>query len=130
MKYLALVAFAVVLAVVAARPEEKAYTSRFDNVDIDQILKTDRLFRNYFNCLMEKGKCTPDGKELKRLLPDALKTDCLKCTTKQREGVDKVLRHMLEKRPTEWEELKKKYDPENLYTDKYQKQAEDRGIKI
>lgn len=129
MKYLALIAFAVVLAFVAARPEE-VYTSRFDNVDVDNILKSDRLFRNYFNCLMDKGKCTPDGKELKRLLPDALKTDCTKCTKKQRESVDKVLKHMIEKRKTEWDDLKKKYDPDNVYTTKFEKEAESRGYKI
>ena len=43
----------------------QTYTSKFDNVDLDQILKSDRLLRNYLNCLLDKGKCTPDGAELK-----------------------------------------------------------------
>ena len=43
----------------------QTYTSKFDNVELDQILKSDRLLRNYLNCLLDKGKCTPDGAELK-----------------------------------------------------------------
>jgi len=42
------------------------YTSKFDNVNLDQILKSERLLNNYFKCLMEKGPCTPDAAELKR----------------------------------------------------------------
>lgn len=41
------------------------YTTQFDDIDIDQILKSDRLMRNYINCLLEKGKCTPDGLTLR-----------------------------------------------------------------
>lgn len=55
------------------------YTTKYDSVNLDDILKSDRLLNNYFNCLMERGKCTPDGNELKRTLPDALKTECAKC---------------------------------------------------
>lgn len=50
------------------KPEEDTkYTSKYDNVDLDQILKNDRLLNNYVKCLLEKGKCTPDGAELKSM---------------------------------------------------------------
>lgn len=55
----------VCLAMVAYAVEQK-YTTKYDNIDIDEILKSDRLFKNYFNCLMDIGKCTPPGSELKR----------------------------------------------------------------
>lgn len=41
------------------------YTTKYDNVDLDNIIKSDRLMKNYVNCLLERGKCTPDGEELK-----------------------------------------------------------------
>lgn len=41
------------------------YTTKYDNVDVDEIIKSDRLLKNYVQCLLEKGKCTPDGAELK-----------------------------------------------------------------
>lgn len=52
------------VSVVAARPDTK-YTTKYDNVDLDEILKSDRLLNNYIKCLLEQGKCTPDGQELK-----------------------------------------------------------------
>lgn len=42
------------------------YPTKYDNVDVDEILNNDRLFNSYFKCLMETGKCTPEGEELKR----------------------------------------------------------------
>lgn len=113
MKYILVVAFAV-LVCVAARPEDK-YSTKYDGVDIDEILKSDRLFNNYYKCLMDKGKCTPDGSELKRHLPDALKTKCSKCSEKQRSGTDKVIKYLRENKVAQWESLQAKYDPEHVY---------------
>jgi len=42
------------------------YTTKYDNVNIDNILNNDRLVASYFKCLMETGKCTPEGEEIKR----------------------------------------------------------------
>ena len=60
----------VILAVIlfvgmaSAKPAEK-YTTKYDNIDLDEILNNDRLYQKYFQCLTNKGKCTPDGKLLK-----------------------------------------------------------------
>jgi len=51
-------------------PNGDKYTTRYDNLDVDAILKSERLLRNYFNCLMEKGPCTREGMELKSELSD------------------------------------------------------------
>lgn len=129
MRYCVALVFTICLAVVVARPEEK-YPSRFDNFDVDRVLRTDRLFHNYFNCLMDKGKCTPEGRELKKLLPDALRTNCEKCTERQRNGTDRVLRFIVQNKKAEWEELRQKYDPENIYVPQYREAAAARGITI
>jgi hypothetical protein len=63
----------------AQKTQGGVYTTKYDGVNLDEILKSDRLLNNYFKCLMDKGKCTPDGTELKKTLPDALKTGCEKC---------------------------------------------------
>jgi hypothetical protein len=55
----------VVIATTEAHPESEKYTTKYDNVDLEEIIKSDRLLKNYVNCLLEKGKCTPDGTELK-----------------------------------------------------------------
>lgn len=63
MKLCAIFVLVCVFGVVFAG--EGKYTTKYDNVDLDQIIKSDRLLKNYVNCLLEKGKCTPDGAELK-----------------------------------------------------------------
>jgi hypothetical protein len=63
-------------------------------------------------------------------LPDALKTDCGKCSEKQRQGTEKVIRYLIEKKPKQWEELQKKFDPEGVYAKKYEAEAKEKGIKV
>ncbi|WP_082558797.1 A10/OS-D family protein [Kitasatospora sp. MBT66] len=106
-----------------AEPEHEKYLTRFDNIDVDRILKSDRLFTNYFNCLMDRGKCTPDGKELKSLLPDALRVNCAHCTNRQKKGTDRILRFIVKNRPTEWKQLEEKYDPDDIYVARYNSHA-------
>ena len=54
------------IGVALAKPAEEKYTTKYDNIDVDEILGNPRLFKNYVNCLLEKGNnCTPEGKELK-----------------------------------------------------------------
>ncbi|RZF35337.1 hypothetical protein LSTR_LSTR003777 [Laodelphax striatellus] len=121
----------LLVAAVSAKPKpaEKKYTTKYDNIDLDEILNNQRLFDNYYKCLLG-AKCTPDGQELKEALPDALATACSKCTEKQRVGTEKVIRHLIEKKPTEYAELEKKYDPQGTYKRKYQAEAIKRGIKV
>lgn len=127
MKLLILVVCALVAAINA---QSSGYTTKYDGVNLDEILKSDRLLNNYFKCLMETGKCTPDGNELKRTLPDALKTECSKCSEKQKAGTERVIRYLIEKKPAQWEMLQKKYDPNNVYYTKFVNEARTRGIQI
>nr|AAT97271.1 sensory appendage protein 1 [Culicoides sonorensis] len=127
------IALSCLLAIAAAAPagkDEGKYTTKYDGINLDEILKSDRLFNNYYKCLMDQGRCTPDGKELKARLPDALKTECSKCSEKQKEGTEKVLRYLIEKRPKQWTTLQQKYDPDNIYTRKYEAEAQKRNIKV
>jgi hypothetical protein len=41
------------------------YTTKYDNIDVERILHSKRLLMNYINCLLEKGSCSPEGRELK-----------------------------------------------------------------
>ncbi|KAJ8928810.1 hypothetical protein NQ314_018576 [Rhamnusium bicolor] len=120
-----LVFVVVVIALVWARPDEK-YTTKYDNVDLDEIIKSDRLLKNYVNCLLEKGNCTPDGTELKKVLPDALHTECSKCSETQKNGSKKIIRFLIDNKAEWYKELEAKYDKEGSYKKKYQ---EELGIK-
>nr|AGZ04911.1 chemosensory protein 1 [Sogatella furcifera] len=114
---------------IQAAPEEAQYTTKYDKINLDEILNNDRLFKSYFGCLMG-GKCTPDGQTLRDILPDALETACSKCSDTQKAGTEKVFKFMIEKKPSEFADLEKKYDPNGKYRARYEADAEKFGIKV
>lgn len=114
MKYFIVLVLALISAALAQNDITK-YTTKFDNIDVDEILKSDRLFHNYYKCLLDEGRCTPEGVELKRVLPEALETSCAKCSPKQQEVSDRAIKYLSENRPEEWKALKARYDPDNKY---------------
>lgn len=118
MKLLVLIALTSCIASTLAKPAS-TYTDKWDHINVDEILESDRLLKGYVDCLLDRGRCTPDGKELKSTLPDALEHDCSKCTKKQKESSDKVVTFLVNKRQELWKELAKKYDPEDIYQEKY-----------
>lgn len=69
MKTTAVLCFLVVLAVASARPE---YTNKYDNINIDDIVKNRRLLVPYLKCVLDQGKCSPEGRELKCKYPSNL----------------------------------------------------------
>nr|CAJ01514.1 hypothetical protein [Pediculus humanus corporis] len=82
---------AFALAAGARVPRDEKYSTKYDNIDLDSILKNDRLLQNYVNCLLDKGTCTPEGTDLKKVLPDALENACAKCSEAQKRGAEKKL---------------------------------------
>lgn len=118
MKYLSMVA---VLAMVVVLAGAQKYTAKFDDIDVDRVLSNDRILNNYLKCLLDKGPCTQEGRELKKTLPDALKTNCEQCSEKQRTSSRKVIAHLEDRKPQEWKKLLDKYDPEGIYKSKFEK---------
>lgn len=84
----------IAIVYISACQGDETYDVKFDNVDVDEILKSERLLTNYITCLLDKGPCTEDGRDLKEILPDAIGTDCSKCTEKQKEGSTKIMHFM------------------------------------
>uniref|UniRef100_A0A0A9Z863 Ejaculatory bulb-specific protein 3 n=1 Tax=Lygus hesperus TaxID=30085 RepID=A0A0A9Z863_LYGHE len=95
------------------------YTSKYDNINVAEALKNDRLYKGYFNCLADRGPCTREGSILKEALPDGLQNNCSKCTEHQRRGTHQVLRFLFKHRPEDMELLESIYDPEGIYRTKY-----------
>ncbi|KAK9500493.1 hypothetical protein O3M35_001748 [Rhynocoris fuscipes] len=120
----------VFLAIIATCYADSSYTTKYDNIDLDEILNNERVYQKYFNCLTNKGRCTPDAKELKDHLPDALQTECSKCSEKQKKGSEKALKFLLENKPNDYLELEKIYDKDRKYRARYQKEAKDKGLKF
>ncbi|XP_047997163.1 ejaculatory bulb-specific protein 3-like isoform X3 [Leguminivora glycinivorella] len=111
--------FLILLCLASALAEDK-YTDKYDNIDLDEILDNKRLLQAYVNCILDKGKCTPEGKELKDTIKDAMTTSCEKCTEQQRKGARKVVKHLKENEPEYWTQMKAKYDPGDKYKESYE----------
>ncbi|KAK9877415.1 hypothetical protein WA026_018528 [Henosepilachna vigintioctopunctata] len=128
---LKVVALLCVISVVVVHSKPgNTYTTKFDNVNIDDILKSDRLINSYFKCLMTGRGCTPDGAELRRVLPDALKSACSKCSQKQKEGSKKIIHFMIEKKRNLWDQVEKKFDPQGVYRKKYEAEIKKEKLAI
>lgn len=53
------------LLIVASVAAEEQYTDRYDDIDYEEILANKRLLGPYIKCILDKGRCTAEGKELK-----------------------------------------------------------------
>ncbi|CAH4030429.1 allergen Tha p 1-like isoform X1 [Pieris brassicae] len=117
MKYIILLCF---LACVNARPE--TYNNKYDGVNLRDILSNRRLLVPYILCTLEQGQCTPEGKELRSHIKEALENDCGKCTEPQKKGTQLVITHLVQHEDEFWKQLVAKYDPSKNYVTKYEKQ--------
>ncbi|XP_003689825.1 ejaculatory bulb-specific protein 3-like [Apis florea] len=114
-----LIALAAVCFLLGEVFSEDKYTTKYDNVDIDVVLNTERLLNGYVNCLLDQGPCTPDAAELKKNLPDALANECSACSEKQKEIADKVVQFLIDNKPEVWVLLEAKYDSTGAYRQHY-----------
>ncbi|XP_014212413.1 ejaculatory bulb-specific protein 3-like [Copidosoma floridanum] len=100
-------------------PKPHTYNTRWDKVNFEALLGSRRLMQHYFNCLMSKGPCPPDGLELKRALPEALANACAKCSQSQIETSIKMIRYLREFEPVKFQILANKFDPRGIYRKRY-----------
>nr|AZB49399.1 chemosensory protein 7 [Heortia vitessoides] len=97
------------------------YNSKYDNFDVDTLISNDRLLKAYINCFLEKGRCTPEGADFRKTLPEAVETTCSKCTEKQKVNIRKVIKAIQQKHPKQWDELVKKNDPSGKHRASFDK---------
>lgn len=64
MKSVLVVLAPFIFSFVGASAEDK-YTTKYDSINVDTVINTERLLNGYVNCLLERGACTPDAAELK-----------------------------------------------------------------
>nr|QCX43091.1 chemosensory protein csp11 [Helopeltis theivora] len=113
-----IVALCALVALAVARPQE-TYSTAYDNFNANELVENARLLKNYGKCFLDQGPCTAEGADFKKTIPEALKTDCAKCTPKQRELIRTVVKGFQTKLPELWAELVKKHDPEGKYKDSF-----------
>ncbi|XP_041984365.1 allergen Tha p 1-like [Aricia agestis] len=115
-----IVFLACTLAVGVAAPAD-TYNPEFEKFNVKEIIENDRLLKNYGNCFGNKGPCTPEGTDIKKLIPDALKTNCAKCSPKQRQLIREVIHAFQRKQPALWESISNEHDPKGEYRESFKK---------
>ncbi|XP_050352520.1 ejaculatory bulb-specific protein 3-like [Nymphalis io] len=110
MKLILVLAFVVV---VVARPDDDF--SRYENYDISELTGNDRLMDAYVECFLGSGKCTPEGNDFKKWIPQSVQDSCSKCSEKQKGLVGKVITAIQEKIPAKWEKLNHLYNPDGKH---------------
>jgi len=56
---------------------------------------------------------------------EALQNDCAKCSDKQKEAAEKIIKFLYKNKPEEWKQLQEKYDPDNTYYNKYEQKLKE-----
>nr|AKI84398.1 CSP15 [Holotrichia parallela] len=98
----------------------ETYSTEFDHINYKEVLANKRLVASYCNCLLEKGTCTAPAEYLKKILPEALETDCEKCTDKQRDLIPALVKVILTTEDNDcFRQLEQKFDPTGEYRQKY-----------
>lgn len=85
------------------------------SANVQSLLTNDRLLDNYIQCLLDLKPCSREGLNLKKLLPNAIQTNCLNCTPSQRQNARKLITFLRLHRLHDWRRLTDKYDPNGLF---------------
>ncbi|XP_046428165.1 ejaculatory bulb-specific protein 3-like isoform X1 [Neodiprion fabricii] len=112
-------ALVVVLLTLGSTMSLETYSDKYDNVNVDVILHSDRLLNRYIACVLDYGPCSPDGRYFRTILPDALATNCAKCTDKMKGNVRKMSNHIMKRRPEDWAKFVQKYDIDGKYKESF-----------
>ncbi|ODM97971.1 putative odorant-binding protein A10 [Orchesella cincta] len=85
----------------------------FQNINIDNYLKNERAVRFQLKCVTGDGPCDRIGKYLKQTIPEILENQCANCDDKEKERAGKLLTHIQDNFPEEWEKAVKKFQESN-----------------
>ncbi|KAJ8683613.1 hypothetical protein QAD02_019405 [Eretmocerus hayati] len=85
--------------------QEEPYSSEYDNIDVDAILKSDQLRNHAFDCIVGKGECSEAERFIKEKLPEAIFTSCKRCTLKQKANFQKVGHYYVNNEPDKLNEF-------------------------
>ncbi|XP_043471758.1 ejaculatory bulb-specific protein 3-like [Leptopilina heterotoma] len=98
-----LLIFAVLTICIAFNYAADFYPTKYDNVNIDEILNNSRVRKQYSMCYLGTGPCvTSDATFFKEIFTDAIATKCKKCTEKQKEIFEKIVVFYMREEPEVW----------------------------
>ncbi|ODM98995.1 Ejaculatory bulb-specific protein 3 [Orchesella cincta] len=81
----------------------------FQNINIENYLKNERAVRFQLKCIIDDGPCDRIGKYLKVTIPELLVNQCANCDMAQRERAGKLVSHIQQNFPEDWERAVRKF---------------------
>ncbi|CAG9837574.1 unnamed protein product [Diabrotica balteata] len=90
-------------------------------IDIETVLKNDRIIKGYIDCVTGKKGCTPEGAALKESWKEGIDKGCDDCDEEEKRKIKKVVKHIYLKHPDWYEEVANALDKDRKYRTKYQK---------
>ncbi|CAH0590221.1 unnamed protein product [Chrysodeixis includens] len=106
-----------VLLVLASVQAEETYSTENDDLDIDAVVADLDTLKGFVGCFMDTVTCHTVAADFKKDIPEAINTNCLKCTQAQKHIFHKFLLGLKEKLPADYESFKAKFDPERKHFD-------------
>jgi len=91
------------------RVKRQLVPREFQNINIENYLKNERAVRFQLKCIIDDGPCDRIGKYLKVTIPELLVNQCANCDTAQRERAGKLVSHIQQNFPQDWERAVKKF---------------------
>lgn len=64
------------------------------------------------------------------IVPDAIQTECSKCSERQKVQAGKVLAHLLQHKPEYWKLLLQRFDPNNVYLRRFMSDDDDEKLSL
>ncbi|XP_012522579.2 ejaculatory bulb-specific protein 3 [Monomorium pharaonis] len=85
---------------------QELYSDKYDDIDVMSILENEQIFNKIYGCFMDTFPCeTEAGKFFKGIFPEAVQTNCKKCTEKQKNNLNLAADWMTKNKPNEWQAL-------------------------
>ncbi|XP_023942514.1 ejaculatory bulb-specific protein 3-like [Bicyclus anynana] len=111
----------ILFALCALAAAEDYYTTGNDYLDVDAFFADNKLPKEYMECYMDRGPCPELAASYKKIIPEAVEQACKKCSSPQRHIFGKYLQGLKTLYPEDYQNFKKKYDPDNKYFDALEK---------
>jgi hypothetical protein len=114
----------------ALRVRRQLVPREFQNINIENYLKNERAVAFQLKCIVYDGPCDRIGKYLKITIPELLTNQCRNCDPEQRMRAGRLVAHIQQNFPKEWEDAVKKFQGGQVKPEDAQKLETLLGVKL
>ncbi|XP_050542613.1 allergen Tha p 1-like isoform X2 [Daktulosphaira vitifoliae] len=83
------------------------------------LVENPHIRERYLNCFLENGPCSPDARNVKEMIPEALENECKLCNDIQKKIIEKMMCFLNNHQPEILQKVTAKFDPQGEYMKQY-----------